>query len=220
MFVKKRFSIRVLAVFCLSFALGAMAEAPLDAPVYPIKPTESQIYDDNHLLNASETRLFDDLADKLYKKTGIELTCVIVDDIGHANQFEKGDKYAQNTADAWQLGKESGEGVMIFVSQKQRWKNIVVTPGAEKYYLTPEAVAAAENSNITFGEDPVPAQSAPEPAAAPAPESAEEPAPKAKDKKQLKEEKRKKKLDKQKKVRRNDHLSGNDIDMYPEDGES
>lgn len=134
MFVKKRFSIRVLAVLCLGLTLGAMAEAPLDAPVYPLKPTESQIYDDNHLLNASETQLFDDLADKLYKKTGIELTCVIVDDIGHANQFEKGDKYAQNTADAWQLGKESGEGVMIFVSQKQRWKNIVVTPGAEKYY--------------------------------------------------------------------------------------
>ena len=85
--------------------------------------------------------------------------------------------------------------------------------------LTPEAVAAAENSNITFGEDPVPAQSAPEPAAAPAPESAEEPAPKAKDKKQLKEEKRRKKLDKQKKIRRTGLSSGdgNDIDLYPED---
>ena len=134
MFEKKRFSTRVLAFLCLGLALGAMAETPLDAPRYPLKPTESQIYDDNHLLNASETQLFDDLADKLYKRTGIELTCVIVDNIGHTNQFEKGDKYAQNTADAWQLGKESGEGIMIFVSQKQRWKNIVVTPGAEKYY--------------------------------------------------------------------------------------
>lgn len=133
MFLLRRFSI-CITLLCLCLAQGAMAEAVFEAPRYPLKPAESNIYDDNHLLNATETRLFDDLADKLYKKTGIELTCVIVDDIGHANQFEKGDKYAQNTADAWQLGKESGEGVMIFVSQKQRWKNIVVTPGAEKYY--------------------------------------------------------------------------------------
>ncbi len=133
MFLLRRFSIRI-TLLCLSLTLGAMAEAPLDTPRFPQKPSESKIYDDNHLLNPSETRLFDDLADNLYQKTGIELTCVIVDDIGHTNQFEKGDKYAQSTADAWQLGKESGEGVMIFVSQKQHWKNIVVTPGAEKYY--------------------------------------------------------------------------------------
>jgi cell division ATP-binding protein FtsE len=83
--------------------------------------------------------------------------------------------------------------------------------------ITPEAVAAAENSNLTFGEEPVQAESAPVPA--PAPEAAEEPAPKAKDKKQLKEEKRRKKLDKLKKIRRTGLTSGdgNDIDLYPED---
>ena len=83
--------------------------------------------------------------------------------------------------------------------------------------ITPEAVAAAENSNLTFGEEPVQAESAP--ALAPAPEAAEEPAPKAKDKKQLKEEKRRKKLDKLKKIRRTGLTSGdgNDIDLYPED---
>lgn len=133
MFPLRRFSIRI-TLLCLSLTLEAMAETSIEDQRFPQKPSESQIYDDNHLLNASETQLFDDLADKLYQKTGIELTCVIVDDIGHANQFEKGDKYAQGTADAWQLGKENGEGVMIFVSQKQRWKNIVVTPGAEKYF--------------------------------------------------------------------------------------
>ena len=91
--------------------------------------------------------------------------------------------------------------------------------------VSPETLTAAnEGGTLAFGEEKD------KPAAAPAPvtepssiqaPSFDKPEDNAvKDKKQLKEEKRKKKLDKQKKVRRNDHLSGNDIDMYPEDGES
>lgn len=91
--------------------------------------------------------------------------------------------------------------------------------------VSPETLTAAnEGGTLAFGEEKD------KPAAAPAPvtepssiqaPSFDKPEDNAvKDKKLLKEEKRKKKLDKQKKVRRNDHLSGNDIDMYPEDGES
>jgi uncharacterized protein len=134
MFPLKRLSIRAVAILGLSLVIGAMAETSSEEPRYPQKPAESQIYDDNHLLNASETHLFNDLASQFYQKTGIELTCVLMDDIGHTNQFEKGDKYAKNTADQWDLGKDNNEGIMIFVSQKQRWKNIVVTPGIEKIY--------------------------------------------------------------------------------------
>ncbi|WP_294653325.1 YgcG family protein, partial [Fibrobacter succinogenes] len=133
MFLLKRISIRV-TLLCLSLTLGAMAETSFEDQRFPQKPSEGQIYDDNHLLNASETQLFNDLAQKFHQETGIELTCVLIDDIGHANQFEKGDKYAKYTAEQWNLGKESGEGIMIFVAQKQRWKNIVVTPGLEKIY--------------------------------------------------------------------------------------
>lgn len=82
--------------------------------------------------------------------------------------------------------------------------------------VSPEAVTAAENSNITFGEDPVVPETVQAPAA-PAAVPAEEPASKAKDKKKLKEEKRRQKLDKQKKIRRTGLGSGNDIDLYPED---
>ena len=106
----------------------------MDTPKYPQRPTESQIYDANHLLNASEIRLFNDLANELYKKTGIELTCVLMDDIGHANQGGKNADYIQETATQWQLGQQSGQGLMIFVAQKQRWKNILVTPDAQKIY--------------------------------------------------------------------------------------
>ncbi|MBO4450773.1 MAG: cell division ATP-binding protein FtsE [Clostridiales bacterium] len=84
--------------------------------------------------------------------------------------------------------------------------------------VSPEAVTAAQNSNITFGEDPVVPESVKAPEAA-AVVPAEDPAPVAKDKKQLKEEKRRKKLEKQKKIRRTGLSSGdgNDIDLYPED---
>lgn len=118
----------------MSLALSAWAETSTEAPRYPQRPSESNIYDDNHLLNASETSLFNSLADELYQKTGIELTCVLLDDIGHVNQFEKSELYAQNTAREWHLGKQSAEGIMIFVAQKQRWKNIVVTPALEKKF--------------------------------------------------------------------------------------
>ncbi|WP_297699217.1 YgcG family protein [uncultured Fibrobacter sp.] len=133
MFSTKRLFIRI-ALLCLSLTLGVTAETSTDTQRYPQKPAESQIYDDNHLLNASETGLFNNLAVEFFQKTGIELTCVLMDDIGHVNLFEKGDLYAKNTADQWELGKKNGDGIMIFVSQKQRWKNIVVTPGIENIY--------------------------------------------------------------------------------------
>ena len=134
MFQRNKFIFRFFIFFCLSLALSAWAETSTEAPRYPQRPSESNIYDDNHLLNASETSLFKSLADELYRKTGIELTCVLLDDIGHVNQFEKSELYAQNTAKEWNLGKQSAEGIMIFVAQKQRWKNIVVTPALEKNF--------------------------------------------------------------------------------------
>ena len=102
-------------------------------------------------------------------------------------------------------------------SMPEEIKTDEAAPEIIEINVSPAAVAAAENSNLTFGEEPAPAVTAPVPE--PAPETAEEPAPKAKDKKQLKEEKRRKKLDKLKKIRRTGLGSGNgnDIDLYPED---
>lgn len=133
MFQRNKFILHFFFFCCMSLALSAWAETSTDSPRYPQRSSESNIYDDNHLLNASETSLFNNLAVELYQKTGIELTCVLLDDIGHVNQFEKSELYAQNTAKEWNLGKQA-DGIMIFVAQKQRWKNIVVTPALEKTF--------------------------------------------------------------------------------------
>lgn len=134
MFQKNKHTFRFFILCCIGIALSAWAETSTETPRYPQRPSESNIYDDNHLLNASETSLFNNLASELYQKTGIELTCVLLDNIGHVNQFEKGNLYAQNTAKEWELGKQTEMGIMIFVVQKQHWKNIVVTPALENTF--------------------------------------------------------------------------------------
>ena len=82
--------------------------------------------------------------------------------------------------------------------------------------ISPATIAAAENGNLMFGEEPK-AEPAPAPAPAPAEEPVKEAAPAKPDKKKAKEEKRKAKLDKQKKGRKSEINPGNDIDMFPED---
>ena len=126
MFQEKRFSIRLFILCCLGIAMLATAETSPNAPRYPERPAESRIYDENHLLNANEIKLFDNLAQELFQKTGTEITCVLTDNIANAN--ERVEDYARETAEAWKLGQGSGEGIMIFVVQKRHAKNIVVTP--------------------------------------------------------------------------------------------
>ena len=83
--------------------------------------------------------------------------------------------------------------------------------------ISPATIAAAENGDLVFGEEP---KEEPAPAPAPAPTPVEEPAkeaaPAKPDKKKAKEEKRKAKLDK-KKGKKSGINPGNDIDMFPED---
>ena len=83
--------------------------------------------------------------------------------------------------------------------------------------ISPATIAAAENGDLVFGEEPKeePAP-APAPASAPVEEPAKEAAPAKPDKKKAKEEKRKAKLDK-KKGKKSGINPGNDIDMFPED---
>jgi uncharacterized protein len=112
--------------------MNAMAETSFSQKTYPKRPTESRLYDDNHLLDASETKLFDNLAEEFFQKTGIELTCVLTDNIPYSS--ERIEDYARETASTWNLGKESGEGIMIFVIQKRHAKNIFVTSAAQKIF--------------------------------------------------------------------------------------
>lgn len=130
MFQEKRFSIRLFILCCLGIVMLATAETSPNAPRYPERPAESRIYDENHLLNANEIKLFDNLAQELFQKTGTEITCVLTDNIANAN--ERVEDYARETAEAWKLGQGSGEGIMIFVAQKRHAKNIVVTPATQE----------------------------------------------------------------------------------------
>lgn len=131
MFQEIRFSIRLFILCCIGFAMWATAETSTDAKRYPERPADSRIYDENHLLNANETKLFDNLAQELFQKTGIEMACVLIDDIPYSN--ERVDRYANETADAWKLGQGSGEGIMIFIAQKRHAKNIVVTQASQEH---------------------------------------------------------------------------------------
>lgn len=130
MFQEKRFSIRLFILCCLGIAMLATAETSPEVKQYPERPAESRIYDENHLLNANETKLFDNLAQELFQKTGTEITCVLTDNIANAN--ERVEDYARETAEAWKLGQDSGEGVMIFVAQKRHAKSIIVTSATQE----------------------------------------------------------------------------------------
>ncbi len=132
MFRKERLSIWIFILCCIALAMNAMAETSFSQKTYPKRPTESRLYDDNHLLDASETKLFDNLAEEFFQKTGIELTCVLTDNIPYSS--ERIEDYARETASTWNLGKESGEGIMIFVIQKRHAKNIFVTSAAQEIF--------------------------------------------------------------------------------------
>lgn len=84
--------------------------------------------------------------------------------------------------------------------------------------VSPETLTAAnESSTLAFGEETEKPAITKTAETAPAPSSDKHQVAPAKGKKLSREEKRKQKIDKQKKVRRTGSLSGNDIDMYPED---
>lgn len=84
--------------------------------------------------------------------------------------------------------------------------------------VSPETLTAAnESSTLAFGEETEKPAITKTAETAPAPSSDKPQVAPAKGKKLTREEKRKQKIDKQKKVRRTGSLSGNDIDMYPED---
>lgn len=116
-------------IFFSVFLLWGLSIAA-DSRPYPERPAESAVYDDNHLMNANEIELFDALAQELRQKTGIELACVLVNDIGHQDNGG----YAKATAEQWI--PEGKDGLLIFVAQKQRWKDVVVQGKIQELYDT------------------------------------------------------------------------------------
>lgn len=115
-------TVKKVFVTTLLFICTAFAESNL-----PTRPTDSFVYDENHLMSTQEIRLFNALAEELRNKTGVDMVCVLMNDIGK-NDYKK---FATQTAEKWTLGNES---VLIFVSQKQRKRSIEVHPGSQSYF--------------------------------------------------------------------------------------
>lgn len=95
----------------------------------PTKPEASSVYDENHLLSAQEIRLFNALAEELHEKAGIDLACVLMNDIGQNDSKQ----YSHQTAEKWNLGGTTKESILILISQKQRKRNIEIGSGAKRY---------------------------------------------------------------------------------------
>lgn len=125
---KAKFSWTLIPFFlvvCLFFATNVFAAAKN----LPTRPTNSYVYDEVHLMSTQEIRLFNSLSEELYKKTGVAIACALMNDIGSADYRT----FAMQTAEHWGVGGKSNEGVLIFVSLKQRRRSVEVGYGAEGY---------------------------------------------------------------------------------------
>lgn len=125
---KAKFSWTLILFFlvvCLFFATKVFAAAKN----LPTRPTNSYVYDEVHLMSTQEVRLFNTLSEELYKKTGVAIACALMNDIGSADYRT----FAMQTAEHWGVGGKSNEGVLIFVSLKQRRRSVEVGYGAEGY---------------------------------------------------------------------------------------
>lgn len=116
---------------CITFILGLCIALCVSAGAkqLPPKPANSYVFDENHIMNAQEVRLFNTISEELYRKTGVAIACALMLDIGREDYRN----FAVQTAQKWGIGSQSNEGILIFVSLKQRRRSVEVGYGAEGY---------------------------------------------------------------------------------------
>ena len=93
----------------------------------PEKPKNSLVYDEDRLMSAQQIGYFDELSSELFRKTGVIIAAVLVDDIESVNIHT----YATRTAEKWELGGNSGNAILILSALKQRSKTVEIGTGAE-----------------------------------------------------------------------------------------
>lgn len=135
MATKTKVSSKVLTIIllCLGLVTASIAGPNLfgqnnDRNVPP-RPSNSYVYDENRIMTAQEVQQFNMIAEELYKKAGVGLAAALMDNIG-TNDYRD---YAVRTAQTWGVGGKSNEGILIFVSFKQRRRSVEVGYGAEGY---------------------------------------------------------------------------------------
>jgi len=95
----------------------------------PPRPKNSYVYDENRLMSAQEVQQFNLIAEELHKKAGVGMAAALMNDIGD-NDYRD---FAVRTAQNWGIGSKADEGILIFVSLKQRRRSVEVGYGAEGY---------------------------------------------------------------------------------------
>lgn len=88
----------------------------------PPRPENSYVYDEDRVLRSEETRLFNELAEELYRKTGVGLACAIVKSL----EGEDARDFAFRIADSWKIGKKGKDGILIFASLLERKRSVEV----------------------------------------------------------------------------------------------
>ena len=133
---------KIFHLLALPFALIAVAA---HAESLPSKPEDSSVYDENHLLNASEIRNFNSLSQELQEKTGYTIACVLLDDIRpYAIEKNKtNNEAAKDLATLW------NQDVLIIVSHKQEAFNIQVSPKASPLISNAALIKLQKNTIST-----------------------------------------------------------------------
>lgn len=128
---KKKFQVFIFVLITLLslFASIAFAKQSEFTIKLPNRPENSFVYDENRLMGQRQVEYVNLLSEELYQKTGVSVAIALMDDIGYADAR----LFAKKTADKWELGGTTNEGVLIFVAMKQRRRNVEVGEGAKEY---------------------------------------------------------------------------------------
>ena len=81
------------------------------------------------MMTNQEIKLFNNLSEELYRKTGVAMACALLNDIGHADYRT----FAMKTAERWGVGGKSNEGILIFVDLKNRRRSVEIGYGSEGF---------------------------------------------------------------------------------------
>jgi uncharacterized protein len=109
----------------ISFVIAVSIDA--FALQLPDKPPNSLVYDEDRLMSAQQIDYFNELANELFRKTGVFIAAALVDDIESVNIHT----YASRTAEKWEIGGTSGNAILILSALKQRSRAVEIGTGAE-----------------------------------------------------------------------------------------
>ncbi|MBO5422904.1 MAG: TPM domain-containing protein [Fibrobacteraceae bacterium] len=93
----------------------------------PPRPINSYVYDENRLLSQAETKIFNEISEELYRKTGVGLAAALFQNIGD----EEPRDFALQIASTWKVGNKNDEGVLIFVTLDEKRRSVETGYGAE-----------------------------------------------------------------------------------------